>query len=140
MHRRCAGFTLVEAMVALLILSVGLLALGRLQGTVTQSSAQAKARTEALRLAEGKIETLRGFNSMATLSGYANGSDTVTGTNALFTRSWNWTTTAIPATRSVNLTVTWSDRSGNQTVGLNALLGVVEPAEAGGLLYMLAHP
>ncbi|MEO5362001.1 MAG: prepilin-type N-terminal cleavage/methylation domain-containing protein [Magnetococcus sp. DMHC-8] len=140
MQEQRRGFTLVEAMVALLILSVGMLALGRLQGSMTQSSAQAKARTEALRLAEGKIEELRGFSSLAAVTGYANSADTVTGTNAVFTRSWSWTNTAAPAYRSVQVTVAWQDRSGSQSVGLRTLLGQVDPAEAGSILYLLAHP
>lgn len=143
MNSRGEGFSLVEAMVALVILSVGLLALARFQGSVTQASAQAKARTEALRLAQGKIETFRGFASLSALVGLANApsganTETVTGTNAIFTRTWRWETTALPAYRSLGVTVRWQDQRGiMHTVALKTRLSSVEPSEAGNVLWLL---
>lgn len=145
MKSRGGGFTLIEAMVALVILSVGLLALGRFQGSVTQTSAQAKTRTEALRLAQGKIELLRGFSSLAVLDGLAalpNGAntETVTGSNATFTRTWVWVTTALPAYRSLTVTVSWQDQRGLlQNVALQTRVSSVNPSEAGNVLLLLGQ-
>ncbi|MBF0400806.1 MAG: prepilin-type N-terminal cleavage/methylation domain-containing protein [Magnetococcales bacterium] len=139
MNERGSGFTLIEAMVALVILSTGLLALGRFQGSVTQTSAQAKARTEALQLAQGIIESRRSFASLVAVNAYSNGTDMVAGSNAVFTRSWVWGDSASPAYRSLAVTVTWQDQSGNQVVGLNSRLSKVEPSEAGGVLLLLAQ-
>ena len=59
------GFTLLEILIALLIISIGLGALATLQGKLTRYSAVAKQRTLAINLAEQQIETMRAFHTMA---------------------------------------------------------------------------
>ncbi|UXI69684.1 type IV pilus modification PilV family protein [Tahibacter amnicola] len=94
--RRATGFSLIEAMIALLVLSIGLLALAVLQVTVMRNSGETKARTSALSLAQEKLEELKSFSS---LDGYkaiqvgASGSTlsdmtTAAQTGTTFTRSW----------------------------------------------------
>jgi len=58
------GFTLLEIMIALLIISIGLVALANLQGKLTRYSALAKQRTLAMNLAEREIETMQSFYTM----------------------------------------------------------------------------
>lgn len=60
-HRPQRGLSLIEVFVALLVLSVGLIALARLQVDLVRGSADARARTVALSLAEEKVEDLRSF-------------------------------------------------------------------------------
>lgn len=60
-HRRQGGFSLVEVFVALLVLSVGLIALAKLQVDLVRGSSDARTRTIALSLAEEKVEDLRTF-------------------------------------------------------------------------------
>lgn len=60
-----SGFTLLEIMIAILIVSIGLAALANLQGKLTRYSAIAKQRTLAMNLAEQQIETMHSFNTMA---------------------------------------------------------------------------
>nr|ART36072.1 B543 [uncultured bacterium] len=60
-HRLQRGLSLVEVFVALLILSVGLIALAKLQVDLVRGSGDARARTIALSLAEEKVEDLRTF-------------------------------------------------------------------------------
>ncbi|MGK2942932.1 MAG: type IV pilus modification PilV family protein [Immundisolibacter sp.] len=60
-HRLQRGFSLVEVFVALLVMSVGLIALAKLQVDLVRGSSDARARTIALNLAEEKIEDLRTF-------------------------------------------------------------------------------
>lgn len=55
------GLSLVEVFVALLVLSVGLIALAKLQVDLVRGSSDARTRTLALALAEEKIEDLRTF-------------------------------------------------------------------------------
>ena len=55
------GLSLVEVFVALLVLSVGLIALAKLQVDLVRGSSDARTRTTALALAEEKIEDLRTF-------------------------------------------------------------------------------
>ena len=60
------GFTLLEALIALLVLSFGMLAIAGFQATLSRNSDLAKQRTEALRLAQQKMERLRAFGQVAT--------------------------------------------------------------------------
>ncbi len=60
-NRRRAGFSLIEVLIAVVVLSVGLLALGALQASLVRSSAEAKARAGALSLAEDRLERMRSF-------------------------------------------------------------------------------
>lgn len=58
---RSRGFSLLEVLIAVVILSVGLLALASLQVSVIRSSGEAKSITIATNLAKDKIEALRNF-------------------------------------------------------------------------------
>lgn len=60
-----AGFTLIEVMVAVVILAVGLLGLAKFQSELTRSAAATKDRAAALALAEKKIEDLRSFTQIS---------------------------------------------------------------------------
>lgn len=53
------GFTLVEAMIAILIFGVGLLAVASLQGVARKASYEAVQRTTATHLAESLLERMR---------------------------------------------------------------------------------
>lgn len=66
-HKFTRGFSLLEVLVAVVILSIGLLALASLQLGLIRSSSESKAQSVALGLIKDKIETLRSFT---TLNGY----------------------------------------------------------------------
>jgi len=55
------GFTLLEALIASVVLGVGLLAAYRFNSTTIAFSAESNVRAYALTLAEGKLEELRNF-------------------------------------------------------------------------------
>ena len=60
--RRQAGVSLIEVFVALLVLSVGLIALAKLQVDLVRGGGDTRARAAALALAEQKLEDLRTFS------------------------------------------------------------------------------
>lgn len=53
------GFTLISVLIALVLLSVGMTALSRTGATVVKAHTGAAARTTALSIARGHMETLR---------------------------------------------------------------------------------
>ena len=61
------GFSLIEVLIAIAVLAVGLLAMARFQGAALQASSLAKERSEAVALAEQKIEQLRNFTNFANI-------------------------------------------------------------------------
>ena len=62
-NRASAGFTLVEAMVALVIFGVGTIALLSLAPRATQFTARGQQVTKAAQLAQAKVEELRALPS-----------------------------------------------------------------------------
>jgi len=58
------GFSLIEVMLAVFILSIGILAVAKFQGTLLKSGSETKARAAALTLAQQKIDDLRGFGQL----------------------------------------------------------------------------
>jgi Tfp pilus assembly protein PilV len=55
------GFSLIEAMIAVVVLSFGLLALAVLQSSLFRAGAEAKARSNAMSIAQGALEAARSF-------------------------------------------------------------------------------
>ena len=101
--RRNRGFTLLEIMIAVLIISIGVTALANLQGKLSRYSTVAKQRTIAMNLAEQQIETMHSFYTMGDTgagpcsivqSGFDDLADCADGTtlsvgNMQFDLSWN---------------------------------------------------
>ena len=61
LHARVAGFSLIEVMIAVVVLAVGLISLAALQGRLFQSGAESKARTAATAIAQQALEEARSF-------------------------------------------------------------------------------
>jgi type IV pilus assembly protein PilV len=68
--RNIQGFSLVEVLVALLVLSVGLLGMAGLQGYSLSSSYDAHLRTQATALTQDIIGRMRANRDMATSNNY----------------------------------------------------------------------
>ena len=107
------GFSLIEVMVALGILSIGILAVASMQISATQGNLSARLRTEAITMASERLETL--------ISGtYASISSGTDNTHAVYNLSWTVTDdTPINGTKTIAVTVTWTDRNTAQSATLN---------------------
>lgn len=136
------GFTLLEALVAMLVLSFGMLAIAGFQVTLTRGSDLAKQRTEAMRLAQQRMESLRSFGQVEPSVSVVNYTDNVSNigspdvitTNATFTRSWAVTVGPNDTERWINVTVTWFDRAGQQqSVQLLSVIARFDPQDIGTL-------
>lgn len=66
-RNRCQGLTLVEILVALVVLSIGLLGLAAMQTTSVKFTTSANQRTQAMALAYDIIDRMRG-NRLAALN------------------------------------------------------------------------
>jgi type IV pilus modification protein PilV len=151
------GFTLLEALVALLIVSFGMLAVASFQVTLSSNSDYAKQRSEALRLAQEKLEELRSFSSVDTVSNSTTQmdwddiascssacSDTITGNGTWMSNSYysntnytrTWTVTRDGSNSAVNtslqkwirVSVAWTDRSNTaQSVTLTSTISRSDP-------------
>lgn len=154
--RRERGFSLIEVLVAVIVLSFGLLALAALQGSLFKSSAESKAQSVALDLAQEKLEYFRGYQTTAEFQSFADSTaaevQTVAGTQ--FSRTWTVDRYAYPtaggtfalvadtgATASgyttnnefkrVQVNVAWKDAEGkDRTVTLEDAIASLSPADS----------
>ena len=114
------GFTLVEIMIALVVLSVGLVALAGLQISAIRGNAFSKRMTTAVSIANEKMEQLKN-------SSYANilseSSIQVVQSNMNFSRQVTVTNNSpLPNTKTVNVTVTWSGGSKSHSVPMTTII------------------
>ncbi|WP_018994527.1 prepilin-type N-terminal cleavage/methylation domain-containing protein [Thioalkalivibrio sp. ALJ2] len=84
-HHRNQGFALLEAMIALVVFAVGLLAVAQFHGTLLKTSAESKASSEALYIAQQKVDELRSVGWEELQSGSETG---IEGTNDIFDIEW----------------------------------------------------
>ena len=147
-----AGFTLIETLVALVVMGFGLLSIAGMQLHLSRNADIAKQRTEATRLAQERIETLRSFTGIDTgtinWNGLASGSeiitpatylsDTANATNVSYTRTWTLTGTTTQSMRPAFVAVNWVDRAGEaQTVTLATVISKTKPSDSGYLNFPL---
>ena len=138
--RRQRGVSLIEALLALLVMALGILGMVGVQSSLRHSSDVAKQRSEAVRIAQLEIERWRAFTALAGGGGtnfgdMADATATIAGTNATFTRTTDIEPMAVPRPgTTLSVTVTWADRRDqHQRVQLASLIAGITPGLAGTL-------
>lgn len=76
LKKKTLGFSLIEVLLAVAIMSFGLLALASLQVSLMRSSSSSKAQSVALSLAKDKLEDLRAFRDIDAYRALDSSSDT----------------------------------------------------------------
>ena len=107
LSRKSEGFSLIEVLIALIILSVSLLALAGLMATTTKNNSSGSHMTEAATFAQDRLEELR----TTPWTMITTGSDTRQGaTGIVYTRSWEVVPNTADTLRTVAITLSWNDR------------------------------
>lgn len=143
-RRASRGLSLIEALTALLVLSLGLLAVARLQPQLRGHADLARQRSEATRLAQQEIERLRAFATTNAVPGVPSFADIVDAERSVGADDGGSTTsyrivrrvdTASTANaRAVDVAVEWRDRAGEtQSVRLASVIARIDPALSGAL-------
>jgi type IV pilus assembly protein PilV len=117
------GFTLIEVLMAMAILSIGILAVASLQISAVHNNGMGNLITQATMLAQEKMESLK---NTANITALTNGSDTNIDhygeSGGIFDRSW---TISNPlggsSSRQIEIAVQWSKRGINRNVILAAI-------------------
>jgi type IV pilus assembly protein PilV len=114
------GFTLIEIMITLVIMSIGLIALSGLQINAIRGNVFSKRLTTAVSIGQEKLEQIKNTS-------YANiqseSSTQINKSNINFTRQVIVTNNTNPAnTKTVKVTVTWTQGSKSYTVPISTLL------------------
>ena len=144
-----AGVSLIEALVALVVMAFGVLGVAGLQATMRQNADISKQRSEAVRIAQESIEDGRAFTVLATPPPPASGpaarayedvntavASNVIGytTNTSYTIARTVVNSASPPIKTLVVDVAWADRTGQtQHVLLNSSIAGIAPELAGSL-------
>lgn len=135
------GQTLIETLVTLVFISIGVIALIRFQNYLSYDTSLSQQKADATILAQSTIETLRDYQVLNNTSGYtsyqsiSSGSSTVTGVTTTYTVSWTITSTTNPTYKSIDVTVSWTDRRGTaQSVRLISNVAGIEPANSAAVM------
>ncbi|HET7794350.1 MAG TPA: prepilin-type N-terminal cleavage/methylation domain-containing protein [Rhizobacter sp.] len=127
LHHQQRGITLVEALIGLLMLSVGLLGALRLQSWLRLHGDIAHQRTDAVQLAQQDLEHLRGFAHTTAFGEIASLGSTAHGANAT---AFTLARTVSPSAglKSSHVSVRWRDRSDSeQAIELHTSIAAVAP-------------
>ena len=147
------GFSLIESLIALVIVSFGLLAIAGVHLKLVRGEDIARQRGEATRLAQEKLEELRSFTQLDAAAGVnswggmAGAADNITNNpdyhaNTTFTRTWQVLDSPDDAWRRVRVTVAWTDRvndtaNDETTLSFNTMIAKIDPFDSGALAFPL---
>ena len=135
------GVGLIEALIAFLVLSLGMLAIARVQSDMRAHAELARQRTEAVRIAQQDIETLRAYSVLTSTAG-ARSYDQIAPASATidsiaptrYDLARQVVAAADGQAASVTVTVRWNDRRGeSQHATLASLIARGGPALAAAL-------
>ena len=120
------GFALMEAMIAVVVIGIGLFGIVRLNAVMLAGTAIGKTRAEAIQLAEGKLEEIRARQPPATKPVSSASPESLTGVNATFARSWTIASAGLTGLDldKVTVCVSWGDTcggAGERKVEINSL-------------------
>jgi prepilin-type N-terminal cleavage/methylation domain-containing protein len=100
MLKNQGGFTLVECLIAIFILSVALMGMAAFMGSLMKANLQSKQIQTASTVMEGKMEELKNIPSNL----LTNGNDTVAEGSTTYTRTWT-IASAGGNLKNINITV-----------------------------------
>src|SRR5882724_1080271 len=126
------GISLIEALIGLLVLSLGLLGMTHMQSTLRSHADLSRQRIEAVRLAQHEIERLRGFASSTAYADIASLQATNTLRPTAFTLRSSVDDGRTGTIKTATVDLQWTDRSGtSQAVALGTSLAGTLPVYSG---------
>ncbi len=129
------GVALIEGLVSILVLSLGILAISKLNSHLMSSAGLTKSKAEAIQIAQSKIEELRTRILQASFTSITSGEGTINGKNAAFAVAWNVSTpdAAIPL-KTLTVSVNWTPPSSSvagvvkeESVSISTILNWTNP-------------
>jgi type IV pilus assembly protein PilV len=124
-HSGRGGFSLLEVLIAVVVIGVGFLAAASMQGTSINHNTKSGYLTTATYLAQDKIEGLKRlpFQFVTTDGSPEVQLDELGNAGGIFTRNW---TVAMDTPgvlmRTVTVTITWSERGINHSLTMTSVI------------------
>jgi type II secretory pathway pseudopilin PulG len=140
---RPRGIALIEALVALAIMALGMVAIMGVQVTLRSNGDLSRQRAEAVRIAQESLEDWRGYLGIESDADpltrdypdlATDGPTTIAGLNASYARTRTVVTSGSPPMKQMSVVVAWTDRTGEiQSVQLSSAVAAVPPDLVGSL-------
>jgi Tfp pilus assembly protein PilV len=141
-RRGQVGLSLLEALVALVVMAFGMLSLAAMQLNLSRSADVAKQRTEAMRIAQGRIEQARSFTDLNANAGavdwvnlqadVASPATVTANTNTAYTVAVAVGGNVDDGSRPINVQVAWTDRANEaQNVSISSVISKADPRDPG---------
>ena len=140
--RTVLGYSLIEAMIAALVVAIGFLGLTQIQSQFLGSTQHANTYTEAMNFAQAKLEDLRNYATRSEFENLSGGHDTCDpkesaspcqGLGLSLERHWSISPCPNAADcKQLTAEVRWGEN--NERVVLTTLVSGVEPVQSGVLL------
>jgi type IV pilus modification protein PilV len=108
-----SGFTMIEVLVAILILTIGIVSAIMMQTSAIHGNQYGNKITQATFLAEDKIEEIKNSSDIGSEVGG-------TSQTGIFTQSWQFTA-ASGSARRITVTVSWAEQGSTRQVVLNTI-------------------
>jgi type IV pilus assembly protein PilV len=119
------GFTILEVLIAITLLAIGMMALATLQSSGIRGNDLGNRTTQALALAQDKLEELINADAIgqAIGAGTDNNIDETGSAGGIFSRSW-LVQTDVPAPNedTIVITVSWNDVIGQHNVTTSGVI------------------
>lgn len=109
-----SGFTLIEVLIAAVIILFGLLAMGSFLGNLVNKNAVNERKTIATVIAQEKLEDLRSDALKIDLTAADNGNDTITSDAGPFTRTWTIAEDFAGLSDQITVQVNWEGLGGSE--------------------------
>ncbi len=128
MRTRRSGFTIVETLVAIIVTSVGVLALASSVGGITRMMSSGQRKTRASTIATSILDSLRNkaYSAIPKCTGLVSGAGTgpITHYGDKYTTAWNVATTGSGTSRQITIRVGY--RVGTRLQG-DTLVSTIHP-------------
>lgn len=138
---RTRGFTLIEVLISLAILAIGVVIIVKFQGDLLRNMGSTQQQSEAVSLAENKLNELRNYVALTTAEGtpsyeqIVDGSQITINNNTTYTISWDVTPVTTPPYKTVVITVSWTNSANStESVSLESIIGAVDPTKTGAVM------
>ena len=119
------GFTILEVLVAITLLAIGMMALATLQSSGIRGNDLGNRTTQALSLAQDKLEELINADAIgqAIAAGNENNIDETGSAGGIFSRSWAiQNDVPAPDQQTLDIAVTWNDIIGPHNVTVSGVI------------------
>ncbi|MEO5354546.1 MAG: prepilin-type N-terminal cleavage/methylation domain-containing protein [Magnetococcus sp. XQGC-1] len=129
-RRHEAGFSLLEVLIALLILLFGVTSTAEFAKKIGQATLFSRQHSDGVRLARARLEQLRHYRDRSEYDGIQNGTATLTAPSASYTVSWSVTANATPLYKVVRVQSSWADQAGTaRSVALTSIIAWSDPGK-----------